>query len=172
MNCNQYNKKDYTSDDIRSGIMSALYELYRRDKALLSMNANEPAITHRFAKYIENEFSGWNVDCEYNRDGDNVKRNPRQKNGSRVIPDIIVHKRGTKGENLIVIEAKKDNSNDLEEDKGKIKNYLDQYGYKSGLFIVFNVTQNPITADLFWLYGNEWENEVINFELDPNKKEN
>lgn len=174
MNCNQYNKKDYTSDDIRSGIMSALYELYRRDKALLSINANERSITHRFAVYIEKQFPDWNVDCEYNRDGEVPKEiSLSEKTSCKVLPDIIVHKRGRAGPNLIVIEAKKNENSDLmkykEKDKEKITGYIATYKYKSGLFINFNVTAFPLSANLDWYDGNKWDNEVINFEFDQNK---
>lgn len=33
------------------------------------MNANERSMTHKFAEHLQKYFPGWNVDCEYNRNG-------------------------------------------------------------------------------------------------------
>jgi hypothetical protein len=46
------------------------------------------------------------VDPEYNRDGHEVKRS----DGVIVVPDVIVHHRGT-SDNLLVIEVKKSTTN-------------------------------------------------------------
>lgn len=158
--------------EIRAGILSALFELYKRDKQILSINANERSITHRFAIYIEKEFPGWDTDCEYNRDGTEPKELHQnasneagnQGNGTKVYPDIIVHKRLT-NKNLIIIEAKKDNSNDFNTDKEKIQSFLKEYHYKNGLFIVFNVSSGPLSADLEWFHGNTWIKERIDLEV-------
>jgi len=156
----------HTFDEIRSGILSALFELYKQDKQILSINANERSITHRFAIYIEKEFPRWDTDCEYNRDGDAVKRG---NSNCLILPDIIVHKRGRKGPNLIVIEAKKDSSSDLKKyqskDKQKIEYHIQKYKYDFGLFIIFNVEKSPLSADLNWFDGESWENESINLEM-------
>jgi hypothetical protein len=68
------------------------------------------------AVYIEGEFPGWHVDCEYNRQG--VSRGPKQVTPSellppsgtsrhaRISPDIVVDKRGHEGPNLLAVEVK------------------------------------------------------------------
>lgn len=167
---------EYNFNEIRSGIISALFELYKRDKVMLSIDANERSITHRFAIYIEKEFPEWNVDCEYNRDGEDPKEihlnrsneDDPKNDGNKVYPDIIVHKRTT-NKNLIVIEAKKNTSSDLETDKEKIKAYLEEYNYNTGLFIIFNVKNGPLSTDLEWFNGRIWRTERIDLEFNVNK---
>lgn len=171
----------YGFNEIRSGIISALFELYKRDKQILSINANERSITHRFAIYIEKEFPGWDVDCEYNRDGEDPKKahlNPsdesnNKNNGSRVYPDIIVHKRGREGRNLLVIEAKMDvppvTATARETDKQKIWAYNEKYDYETGLFIIFNIKNGPLSADLEWYDDKKWRTERIDLEFNVNK---
>ena len=158
----------YRFKEIRAGILSALFELYKRDKQILSINANERSITHRFAISIEKECPGWDVDCEYNRDGKDVKRG---NSNCLVLPDIIVHKRGRKGPNLIVIEAKKDSYSDLkkyqDKDKHKIEDHIQKYRYSFGLFIIFNVENSQLSADLNWYDVGSWKYENISLELQP-----
>lgn len=65
------------------------------------------------------------------------------RRGCTVFPDIIIHKRGT-DENLLVIEAKikaaaKQTREDIEKDKDKIEEYLteDTLRYRCGVFVSF-----------------------------------
>ena len=93
-------------------VKRAIDTLYTHDQKLLSVEASEWAIAHRLAIYLEREIKGWNVDCEYNKQGEgdglSVKPNPNNdKKNAR--PDIILHHRGQTGveHNLLVIEMKK-----------------------------------------------------------------
>ncbi len=92
-------------------ISAALQELLLRDEGLLVRNVNERTITARFADYLRPRFPGWDVDPEYNRDGHEVKK----ANGAIVVPDIIVHRRGTP-DNLLVIEVKKSDTTEADEE--------------------------------------------------------
>jgi hypothetical protein len=93
----------------------AIQKLTDRDRELLKRDVNERSITHSLAMYLQEQFSEMAVDCEYNRDHDNVKKllsYPRtvradDTDAKTVFPDIIVHKGGTNAANLLVIEAKK-----------------------------------------------------------------
>jgi hypothetical protein len=86
-------------------ILSAIQELLSSDRELLIRDVNERTITSSLAEHLRPRFPQWSVDCEYNRDGDAIKRA-----GARsVLPDIIVHRRGA-ADNLLVIEVKKSNS--------------------------------------------------------------
>jgi hypothetical protein len=93
----------------------------------LPPDVNERSLTHRLAVHLERSLaergSDLSVDCEYNRSGGSPKRlqhliesfaktaTPeelvRDTKGRTVFPDIVVHKRGTDGPNVIVIEAKR-----------------------------------------------------------------
>ncbi|MCL4678252.1 MAG: hypothetical protein KJ017_06625 [Alphaproteobacteria bacterium] len=131
----------------------ALEKLLVADFDLLEHDANERSISHRLAVYLESYFPGWNVDCEYNRDGHEPKRLSLQVDASvnlddshakTVYPDIIVHKRGT-DQNLLVIEIKKSSNpeSDGKKDKEKLKAYKSELGYKHAVFILINVGGDP-----------------------------
>jgi len=76
-----------------------------------------------------------NVDCEYNRDMMDAKR---LRSGSRFRPDIIVHRRFSNEENLLV-EAKataRDGRTDLDR-LNELVNQRERYRYITGVFITF-----------------------------------
>lgn len=106
---------------IEERVLQALDMVYARDGMLLQGDSSEWSIAHRLAVYIEGQFPGWNVDCEFNRQGPKgeVKR---QAGGNSVRPDIIVHHRGRpeREHNLLAIELKKGSS---EPDQGKAREY-------------------------------------------------
>ena len=55
-----------------------------------------------------------------------------------VYPDVIVHRRGSAGPNLLVVEAKKNPNYKHEEvkrDQHKLKSYKDVLGYSSAVFL-------------------------------------
>lgn len=117
-------------------IVRAIERFFAADSLLLVNNLNERTITGQFAVHLRPEFNRWDVDCEYNRDGHLVKK----ANGEIVVPDIIVHHRGT-ADNLLVIEVKKSNSRVRdEEDLSKLGNFLNSdLQYRHGLFLKFAV---------------------------------
>ena len=132
----------------------------------------EHCINHRLAYYVEKylEFydEKYNVDVQFNRNGENKKELPDNiKNESGCIkPDIIVHTRMKKLENkyqnYIVIEAKK--AKDSEEDKDLVKRFIEskEYKYKVGVTINYNKF-NPIKATLY--YRNS-DNEIEKRDLE------
>lgn len=98
--------------EVLGNLAAAYCRVIARDRHLLKVRANERSIAHRFAIYIEQCFTGYNVDCDYNKDLEDPKRSPayahQTKSGREsnlVLPDIIVHKRNT-NDNLVVIELK------------------------------------------------------------------
>ncbi len=60
--------------EMRKRVVEALLKVGEKDKALLAVSANERSITHKLAEYLQTAFPEYNVDCEYNRDGDDPKR--------------------------------------------------------------------------------------------------
>ncbi|OPY73399.1 MAG: hypothetical protein A4E62_00524 [Syntrophorhabdus sp. PtaU1.Bin002] len=110
---------------------------------ILQLDINERTISHRLAIYPEPHFPGWNVDCEYNRDHDDVKRlDIKRRNvtsddtqATTVFPDIIVHRRGT-DQNLLVIEMKKTTSLEGDDyDYGKLLAFKKHLGYSFAIFL-------------------------------------
>lgn len=140
------------SDEIRRKVQSAIDEFKQRDSVLLEIDVNERTMTHKLAEYLQQEFQGWDVDCEYNRKIKDLKKLLRPPNNSSgldfwedtdaktVYPDIIVHKRKS-DENLLVIEAKKSSSGVKEDwDKEKLRAFKEEpYNYRTAFFVRFRV---------------------------------
>lgn len=84
----------------------------------LIQNEMEWAISHRLAVYLESNFPGWNVDCEYIKMGPEYKTK-HGSDGKYKRPDIIIHNRGRVDSvsNLLVIEIKMTEGNDSDEEK-------------------------------------------------------
>src|SRR3972149_6618027 len=121
-----------TQGEMERIVTKCLDKLFRKDLPLLQNDVSERAITHKLAEYLQDRFPELNVDCEYNRNFElgpgaskilNVLRDEWQtriRAGSEMeeddllaistYPDIIVHRRLTNTENLLVIEVKKRNS--------------------------------------------------------------
>ena len=123
---------------------NVLNKILKNDSFLLVNDVNERTISHKIAEYLNQEVSDeWDVDCEYNRNFDEIKvvhfevPNPSSKDtqAKTVYPDIIVHKRNT-GENLIVLEIKKSSNNDDGNyDRKKLEAYKRNLDYEYAYFI-------------------------------------
>ena len=126
---------------------------------LLNSKANERSITHKFAEYLQKIFSCyWDIDCEYNRYGNNSKKKIEEVEkivgkdtttseirARTIYPDIIVHKRGKEGSNLLVIEAKKDATTfNKKKDIDKLKKIKKEYNYKFACFLNFSTKDKDI----------------------------
>ena len=149
----------FTKDEIKRIVKSSLQKLRRMDKDLLDININERTVTHKLAEYLQEQFPEFNVDCEYNRYRNYIKRIRNEQDRSNAIsnlsdielakliwenkdadtiyPDIIVHNRGTQDNNILIIEVKKTSNRDTGDfDKEKIKELMNRpYNYKFGLFL-------------------------------------
>jgi len=143
----QKKPESISGKDIRKLIECAYRMLIEKDGYLLKVDANERSITHHLAIYLELLFPGYNVDCEYNRDGLDPKRlvsfekkiDFDDTNGTTVYPDIIIHHRGRgKKCNFIVIEVKKTSKRD-DSDKEKLAIYKKELFYKYAYFVKFPV---------------------------------
>jgi hypothetical protein len=104
-----------TDDQLRAAIRSAIEGVRKEAPPLNFKLVHERAIAHRLAVHMEPHLGQeWNVDCEYDRDGEVAKAlmgiSDSQKKTDKILPDIIVHHRGGKGHahNLLVVELKKD----------------------------------------------------------------
>ena len=139
-------------------VSHALSELLFNDHDLLSIDANERSITFRFAMYLQLSFPGWTVDCEYNRDSIEPKRlrhlelypDSEDVEAKTVFPDVIVHRRGTR-QNHLVLEFKKSTSRvDREIDLLKLRGYKQQLGYEHALFVEVGTEGQSIITALEW----------------------
>lgn len=135
--------------NIAEKLLSAVRALLEKDSKLLQLDAHERSISHRLALHLTAEFSQYDVDCEYNRDLHEPKRlhlapectSESGADGSRVFPDIIVHRRGTSC-NLLVIEIKKSTSSVPDDcDIEKLRAFRDELGYRFAVFLRFACRQ-------------------------------
>ena len=105
-------------DEVRERLERALRRLGEDDRYLLENDLSERCIAARLAMYLREEFEQYDVDVEYNREGDVAKRlrglpdecyrrRNRHVEAPVAVPDIIVHHRGFDGPNLLVIEMKR-----------------------------------------------------------------
>ena len=122
--------------EIEGALDSAKRLFLNSDQTLLEIDANERSLTHKFAEYLQPIFTSWNVDCEYNRNNGNSKRlhvlapgcvSTDDTDANTVYPDIIVHRRAST-DNLLVIEAKKA-GRDKSFDRLKLQAFLDRDGF-------------------------------------------
>ena len=138
--------------EIENILNQTIIRFLNNERYLLSVEANERSITHKFAEHLQNIIGcSWDVDCEYNRFGQYPKEiikeieqivgkdtTTSETKTRTVYPDIIVHKRGPDGPNLLVIEAKKDAMpKEQKTDEKKLMKIKQKYNYTFAVFLNF-----------------------------------
>lgn len=137
-------------------IKPALEKLYKNDIYLIENNVHEQTISSRIAHYLivdieeRYKFYAINVDCEYNRFINDIKKIPGSDK-QRDIPDIVVHERGSILNNKFVIEIKKGND---DSDKYRIKLLVNnqKFKYEEG-YVIFDIKKDSFR--LFFYDGND-----------------
>jgi hypothetical protein len=146
---------------VEDRVCRAIARLLEEDRFLLVNNVNERSISHKLAEYLQGEFSEWHVDCEYNRDHHEVKTlkfdMPNvpvdDTNAKTVYPDVIVHRRDT-DQNLLVIEIKKSsNPESRDRDLRKLELFISQLRYEYAAFIEFATGTEK--ADYELIFGDD-----------------
>jgi hypothetical protein len=129
-------------------VVAALGEFYAREASLLDKDAGERALAHRLAVHVEGQFSGWEVDCEYDRLGERTLRLPHgtivssdEHMAKSVYPDIVVHQRDIPN-NLLAIEMRKaTNHLPIEHDRQKLVAMTDPhiwFAYGIGILLIIS----------------------------------
>jgi hypothetical protein len=142
-------------------VVEALREFYARESFLLEHEVGERALTHRLAVYLERQFEGWEIDCDYNRLGERRLRLPKgsivstdDDIGKSVYPDIVVHQRAIP-ENLLAVEVRKaSNHQPPEHDQHKLCALTDPhlwFAYRLGVFLVLG--KNGLVASEVYAGG-------------------
>lgn len=116
-------------------VNSSLDVLYRTEPELISERAHEQAISARLMLHLQHLYPDWNVDVEYNREG--VDRDPKtDEDGHNRKPDIIVHRRGAAGPNLVIILVKCEwNKQDREADRTTLSSLKRKHNYEDAFLI-------------------------------------
>lgn len=142
--------------DVKQKVSEAITKIFERDLYLLTHDLNERTIAHKYAIYLQEQFSEYDVDCEYNKNVDDdrnkkliyiVEKEYREINRIKrafsadiieddieymalsIFPDIIVHKRGENLKNHLIVEIKKSTNTNLQEkafDLKKLECYTDK----------------------------------------------
>jgi hypothetical protein len=129
-------------------LVSALEEFYAQEDFILDKDLGERTLTHRLAVYVERQFPGWQVDCDYNRLGERALQLPHgtivstdDTLGKSIYPDIVVHQRAIPN-NLLAIELRKgSNHQPLEHDQHKLKAMTDPhiwFAYAIGVLLTLD----------------------------------
>ena len=129
-------------------LIAALHEFYERETYILERDLGERTLTHRLAVLVEKHFSGWEVDCDYDRLGERTMRLPHgtvvstdDHLGKSIYPDIVVHQRDIPN-NLLAIELRKaSNHQPIEHDQNKLKALTDPhlwFAYSIGVLVTLS----------------------------------
>jgi hypothetical protein len=132
-------------------VITALREFYSHEAYVLEKDLGERTLTHRLAVYIEKQFPGWQVDCNYDRLGERTLRLPHgtivstdDHLGKSVYPDIVVHQREIPN-NLMAVEVRKDtNHQPVEHDQHKLQALTDPhvwFAYWMGVLVTLGKKQ-------------------------------
>ncbi len=138
-------------EEVPTLVARAVRESLEENVILLQPDVNERSITNKIAEHLQFAFQkyGFDVDCEYNRGGHYPKKldlpidsvMSDETEAKTVYPDIIVHRRGT-NQNLVVIEAKKSTNLEGNLDTLKLKQFKQKLGYSFCYRLVFEVGNN------------------------------
>lgn len=129
-------------------VIAALRDFYAHEGFLFEKDVGERAVTHRFAVYLERQFSGWSVDCNYDRLGERTLHLPHgtiistdDHLGKSIYPDVVVHQREIPN-NLLTVEIRKaSNHTPLEHDQHKLRAMTDAhvwFAYWIGVLLVLD----------------------------------
>lgn len=153
----------WTFEKMREAMRRTIESVKRETPPLNFQLAAERATAHRVAHHMEKEFAGWNVDCEYDRDGQTkkalmgIKGCVEAKATDEIIPDIIIHRREAQGRenNLLVVELKKSSADDScdREKLERLTSATGHYQYQFGLYV--NIASGRFDCRWF-IDGCEW----------------
>lgn len=161
-------EKNIKLNRLKDGIEYAFKQVYENDRILIENDVCERAIMFRFAYYLLSEFQDYDVDCEYNRHITDPKMiSVCDEKYCKTYPDVIIHKRGTDEKNYAVIELKKSNNKEIENDYKKLSAYthnslpqsendrkLYNYNYDFGVsIIVYKNLSDTIKSCQFFIDG-------------------
>ncbi len=140
-------------------IKQALEKFYQNDSSLLERQGKiEKSISVRIGHYlseiIESENDGLFIDCEFERNGDDLKEICINGMSKKVRPDIICHDRGCL--NCFIVEIKLGSPG---KDLKKVPDMMAELGYSFG-YVISNMKNKSRTVVIY-------EYKLNNLELCP-----
>ncbi len=124
-------------------LKESVEKCYVNDKSLIERSMEQASVAriYYYMQYMINtedeyaQFKSYNLDCEYYKNGNLLKELDSCPNGTR--PDLILHKRGSNENNLLIVEFKSNNGtihNDIVKLIGFTAEHND-YKYRLGIFV-------------------------------------
>lgn len=145
---------------VKEAVGQARTMFLARDAQLLEVGAGERSIAGRLLVYLSSLFDEYDVDIEYNRHGVDSKMlagftSDPVETDARIYPDLIVHRRGTDGSNILVVEIKTDAAtvSQLDSDRRKLRLIRSQFQYEHSLLL--RVPRVRQSSHQEWLF--EWD---------------
>src|SRR5882724_6091394 len=116
---------------LETAIDKACIKLYRTKKHFIDEEAHERTIVSDFiAPFLRARFPRWDVSTEYNREGAD-RDTKKDLKGRMLMPDIVIHKHGPEGPNVLAIQVKGYwNPEDRRIDVGKLRRLRTKHGYR------------------------------------------
>ena len=155
-------------EKIRDLLEKACKKIYKEDRYLIDNRVCERAIVFRLGIYIQRiiskdaELKFYDLDNEYNRNRQDSKRIPGFENGT--YPDLIIHKRGSNKNNMVIIECKTEWNDDIDRDIQKLREFINitgEYKYKYGVSTIFR--RNTVEIRILE-YGKKDIFKIINMK--------
>lgn len=159
-----------SEDEVRRALVESLNDLLEHDSYLLVYDVNERSISHKLAEYLHAKCGDLDVDCEYNRNMDEPKRVdalvrelPEQElaagaedtHAIAVYPDVIVHRRGSNEENVLVVEMKKAGGRSPQLDCAKLRGFSRHpYRYRNAALVIVGWNKGPQVLIRWLLNGH------------------
>lgn len=134
-------KNNWDISDLINPLKKSIEDFLQNDIQLIQNNVHENSISHHIACYLKKYILESHIDCEYNRDLLNTKT---IRDMGDIRPDIIIHKRNTSN-NFVVIEIKKNQGNS-NHDFQKIKKLTERkshYHYQWGIYLNIQSSNSP-----------------------------
>lgn len=131
-------------NQLKELLKNSIEKVYQESPSLLEKKGIEQAIVFRVGIHLhsmikeENALARYHLDCEYNKKGDNPKKDI---NGNVIRPDLLIHKRG-EDNNILAVEFKGGwNQKNIDNDKDKLCNLTHPaqgYAYQLGILVILN----------------------------------
>lgn len=148
-----------TTEYVTMVVDHTINQFLAKDGILLANGVGERCICHKLAEMLALCFPTLDVDCEYNRMHYRVKEHDYQGTLVKVTPDIIVHKRVTTL-NLLVVEAKvTTNSNKQKRSDAERLAYFTgnpDFKYRFGLSLTFETRKKHLQKQKDLQVHGQW----------------
>lgn len=123
-------------------LAAAVHDLFG-DAGLARIDPGERHVVSELHALLRPRFPKHWVSNEFDRRENEIKKLGR----SKIVPDLIVHRRGDQTDNLLVVEVKLAGNYNFESDVRKLKGMTQangEYGYAAGLHLVLDVPRQRI----------------------------